>query len=126
MKNLKDFKADLLSNEELRLELENALKAANLETLAAKEAFSIEFGKTHGYEFTEEDMILDKASSKELDEKELSLISGGKVQSNCDFDYACSFAFNSCAFCNECYANESCLENAGDYCFMIFLTPDMK
>ena len=126
MKNYKDFKADLLSNEALRLELENALKAANLEKLEEKEAFSIEFGKTHGYEFTEEDVSFDKAASKVLDEKELSLVSGGKVKSNCDFDYACSFAFNSCAFCNECYNNHSCLENAGDYCFQIFLTPDMK
>ena len=124
--NFKDFKADLLSDEALRLELENAVKAAGLEKPEEKEAFAIEFGKAHGYEFTEEELIFDKAASKDLDEKELSLVSGGGVQSNCDFDYACSFAFSSCAFCNECYNNHSCLENAGDYCFQIFLTPDMK
>ena len=124
--SFKKFKADLLSDEALRLELENALKAAGPETQEEKEAFCIEFGKAHGYDFTEEDISLDKASAKDLDEKELALVSGGAVQSNCDFDYACSFAFNSCAFCNECYANQSCLENAGDYCFQIFLTPDMK
>ena len=126
MKSLKDFKADLLSDEALRLELDNAVRALNLESLEEKEAYSIEFGKAHGYEFTEEDISFAKALEKEMDEKELTLVAGGLVKSNCDFDYACAFIFNSCAFCNECYNNHSCMENAGDYCDLIFITADMK
>ena len=120
------FKEAINNNAELKQALLKRCEEEKPADEAAKQELLVAFAREHGFEITDEDLILMRAEQKDLDEKELSLVSGGKVKSNCDFNYACSFAFNSCAFCNECYNNHSCLENAGDYCRQIFLTPDMK
>ena len=104
-----DFWKDIIENEELKDELLQTLKNANIDSEAAKIDAILEFAKKKGYEVFEEDAELAKAKivNTELSDDELIKISGGATDQEmlqwCAGDYLCNAVWNSCNVSNECY-----------------------
>ncbi|MDO4503314.1 MAG: Nif11-like leader peptide family natural product precursor [Coriobacteriia bacterium] len=113
MKDAQQFLADIRQDKDLAAELEalaSSMKeqpvseedhrAADLEALAA-------FAREHGYQFEAEDLALQTATNREVDDALLDTASGGR-EDWCLLDYACAFTFMSCFASNECTVGNVC------------------
>ncbi|MDO4502539.1 MAG: Nif11-like leader peptide family natural product precursor [Coriobacteriia bacterium] len=113
MKDAKQFVADLKEGKELAAAFE-AL-APEIEAKAAgaadPEAVKLEvlaaFAKEHGYEFDPEELAVQAATNREVDDSALETVAGGG-RGYCDLNYGCELTWNSCMVSNECNMAAGC------------------
>ena len=96
MKKYQDFWNDMLADEALKLEVKRALNSDSPDFTEAQHPALVEFGKAHGYDFTEEDIHLARACNRELDDNELATVTGGGI------DDICIFVDKGCMTNNSC------------------------
>ena len=103
-----DFWKELTANKEMKNELLQILKTAEIHSEDEKIDAILAFAKEKGYEVFEEDAELAKAkvNNIELSDEDLRKISGGATREEmlqwCAADYLCTSVWNTCAASNEC------------------------
>ncbi|MDO4503312.1 MAG: Nif11-like leader peptide family natural product precursor [Coriobacteriia bacterium] len=117
MKNTKQFLEDLQQDKDLAAALEALApeleeKYAQVEDAAAAQLEAIvSFAKEHGYEVDPEELAMDAAANREVDDANLADIAGGG-RGWCALNYTCLVTFNSCVVSNECRSTSECKDRA--------------
>lgn len=86
----------MLTDDALKMEVRRALGSDSADFTEAQYPTLVELGKAHGYDFTEEDIHLARASGRKLDDNELATVTGGGVDDFCVFsDNGCMSDYSS-------------------------------
>ena len=115
MKSFEDFLKAVETDDVLKTKVKEAFEGAEVKSGEEKISVLVKVAAENGYNVTTEDFAKKQADGKELDEDELTLVSGGKE--SCLFDYACALVWNSCLVNDESFCTtltESCKNNVGD------------
>ncbi|MDO4503315.1 MAG: Nif11-like leader peptide family natural product precursor [Coriobacteriia bacterium] len=113
MKDAQQFLADIRQDKDLAAELEALAtrmkeqptseedhQAADLEALVA-------FAREHGYQLEAEDLALQTATNREVDDAQLDTVSGGG-RGSCMFKFGCILSLMNCFISDECSALPYC------------------